>query len=404
MLALAMAVTPTWGACSAAYLIKHNASTSSYWATTDQDATNGFDTSVSPSVYLWDAGAGTSNNIGTCTGAANQVRKFGVTPTQRYIYNAGASWVNGCMNNCPGTPPAASDRNYIVAYQVLNTGTATHSLRWLLASAMFNTGGTGRYELMTINNGQQGGGLICVPVNMTPTIGGSSHVGNSWTFTINWTAPGGGGTNGSNGFYYTGDLGTAPITGPIVQSYEIYYRISASAPDDTLASWTLGYTAPGTAVTTGANVNLTWDGNTALYFAMRPVFNIDTTKRATWAPPVVGGNSIQVGPTSSGVFASMSASATGNNVNVTWTSNVEDGSPSVVNYQTYYATTSAGPFQPIGGAVSAAGNGHVYNSPFTMPGTKASGVVYVKVAANMSNSTQQWSSLKKVAYGVGTSK
>jgi hypothetical protein len=54
--------------------------------------------------------------------------------------------------------------------------------------------------------------------------------------------------------------------------------------------------------------------------------------------------------------------------------------------------------------VPPTGNGHVYNSSFTMPGTKASGVVYLKVYANKSSGSPEQTGLKKVLYGLNVVK
>jgi hypothetical protein len=348
------------------------------------------------------------NTAATCTGPL----KFWT------LFNTGNVYINGQTNQSPAWDacPLTSDNLTAILWENRNTGLGTHTVYVAGATAKYTAP---RWNFQATTTPAAGAkAMWAVP---SPTVNGTpTKVGNNWTFPLRITSPATPGTWADNAAFakqwYDGTIAAPPS---IIIGWDLYYQISGSAPtsENAAVGWVkLGAADPAVTValdlTGGRNYTdysaaVTWDGNTSLWFACRPVFADNfrpTMWNKTWSSAITGAdffgpvsqNSIQVGPTGSGVFASMNATAQGNAINVNWTSNVETG---VTGYQVYSATATAGPYKATGASIAPLGNGHNYAMSFTMPGTKASGVAYVKVAANKTDSTQEWSAIKKVPYG-----
>lgn len=300
-----------------------------------------------------------------------------------YILIAG-SWAANATYPSDTCPVQATDPMTLLLYEQTGDTTTAHAGKFVAATAWYISA-NGRYNFsrtMLPTNDKQ---FQAIPV---PQI--TNAVPATKTIDITWTQPAAGASQ-----YY--DSGYAAPT--VITHWELFYALGAAPTTGNVASWTsygqVTY-APNTATMTVA----AWDPATqAIYIAMRPVF--DKYARAPgFTIPFVSANSAQIGPTGAGVFGPMSASAQGYNINVSWTSNVETG---VATYQVYSSVLAGGPFKAAGNPISPLGNGHAYNSSFTMPATKASGTVFVKVKATKTDASEEWTDVKKVVYGGGLS-
>lgn len=186
----------------------------------------------------------------------------------------------------------------------------------------------------------------------------------------------------------------------LIDGVDIYYKVAASGgPPADLSLATGGWT-----LATGGS-GLTWNsagasvsGWGAAPPAGQAVWVMKVYSFVDGLSSLYGGTpTMAVGPTAAGVFGPMSASAQNLTINVNWTSNVETG---VTGYQVYSSILSSGPFKAAGNPIAVAGNGHAYSSSFTMPATKPSGTVFVKVKATKSDGTEEWTPVKKVLYGI----
>jgi hypothetical protein len=348
-----------------------------------------------------DSGALPMTVSGCSSYSACQCRFYAGSPN--YLRVAGqTNQAPEAWDICPDN--AAGDLVTVILFEKVNEAAATHLGRFVGATAKWN-GGT-RWDFAVAQTPANGNVKSFQDIP-TPLINASvNDGGGNWHFTVRIPTPVTGGFTNNATFirqYYDSTVtapivitgwrvyrfagGTAPTTGDVTTGSWIYMGTQAIADDTNTYT---DYTTPSFALGTGA------------YFAVTPQFADGFIPFASYTAALgsnfVGAQSTKVGPTASGVFSVMNATAQGNTINVTWTSNVETG---VMGYQVYYATTTTGPYKATGASITPLGNGHNYATSFNMPATKAGGVVYVKVAANMNDSTQTWSDVKKVKYGFG---
>jgi hypothetical protein len=365
-----------WGACGTSYLVKVNSAATAGMYTTDSYAA-GFNKDLATNpvyAYVWLHLNGTTANSSAC-GYTGLTKTVGTSPTYVSL-NPGFDWYNGCMTGCPGTPPPTDEtgRNVVVLWQRLNTGTANHTIRYVLASVKYNAG-VGRYQLDDVTNGTSGAHILPNTIG-APYIKDMHKVsGSTWSVTINNPNPAGGGTHGALGFY-----DTAPAVN-LIDSYEIRWQTGSAPTSDDPAAWTTGSTTTANATDDSFTFNITWDGSSTLYFAYRPNFKYGSV----WQLPYMGANSVTVGPTASPLFANVTADPT----TVSWTSGDESR---VASYQAYMSLTANGTYRAIGQPVAALGSGHSYTVNYRV----VAPTYYVKIKASKTDGTFVWSSAVKV--------
>jgi hypothetical protein len=344
-------------------------------------------------------GSGTDSGIypmsaTACSGSATCQARI-ISPNFRI--SAGTAQGTNAWDACPLT----TDNMTVIMWEKVSEGATTHYGQFAAATAVYGAN-WGFSNAMTPQNNKV---FQQIPV---PTIISSvNDGGGNWHFTLRITiVPGSSGFTNNTNFkrqYYDSTIGAPPV---VITGWRVY-RFTGAAPttgDITTGGWVYMGTQA-----IADDANLYTDYTTPSFalsattrFAVTPQFADGFYPFSTYGNPYtgyfVGGQSIGAGPTGSGVFSVMNAVAQGNTINVTWTSNSETG---VMGYQVYYATTTTGPYKATGASITPLGNGHNYATSFNMPATKAGGVVYVKVAANMNDSTQTWSDVKKVKYGFG---
>ena len=277
-----------FGACGVYYAVRHGASSIGCMESSDTYA-KGFEASLASTSFtnfFWVYGAGDSTNAGTCTTTQNQARIIGTAPTRYAAYNAGGNWGNACAVGCPGIPPNGV-RTVVFVCQRIGETTSDHKVKYALLSTVYNTT-LGRWEIGDVTNGNGRTSRWVVPNEFpVPVVTGSTNKGDGYyDIQLAWTPPSGGGTNGNMGFY-----DSLPTGQPLIQSYEIYYKESATAPTDpSTGTWSL-WPTPASGSSTSISLQDFYSASTGqVYFAMRPLFYYGNGP--AWSPPFVGANSL----------------------------------------------------------------------------------------------------------------
>ena len=333
-----------------------------------------------------DIGLGKDNGLYKAYNSASTGQDWtnsGTSSGVPYIIIAG-TWAANATTPTDVCPVTATDPMTVLLYEQTGDTTTAHAGKFVACTAYYISANA-RYNFsrtMLPANDKQ---FQAIPI---PQIASSNYPAKQ--VGISWTQPAAGASQ-----YY--DSGYAAPT--VITHYELFYALGAAPTTGNVASWTSYGTIPYDQAQPYTMTIGAWDPTTqALYVAMRPVF--DKYARAPgFTIPFVGANSAQVGPTAAGVFGAFDAAAAGTTINVSWTSNNEAG---VTGYQVYSATASNGPFQAKGSLIAPVGNGHPYSTSFAVPGTTASGTVYVKVKATKNDGTDEWTTVKKVPYGYST--
>ena len=306
--------------------------------------------------------------------------------------NAYAGWE---WDGCPGF----SDNVSAVIWERRNSGLPTHTLYVAGATAAWEAS---RWNFQSTTTPTSGNKAMWEVPKPAATVTGRN--GQQYTFRVTVTSPGTPGTWADNSAFAKQWYSYWISPPNVVTGWDIYYKISSSAPTDEMIStggWTkLGASDPSSTVpldlaggknVTDYNATITWDGVTPIWFACRPHF-ADNFVPAMWDGSAF---SYPVGPNSAPLCAlQMDVTPNGTTTacqgaGITFYASASGGSqPSYYEYQwTENGDDIAGATGSSYTATKASAGSFSYNCRVTYTGL---GECYLISAVDFTASTGSW--------------